>query len=152
MQMFAGNLANISGFSCKHFLLLYQTFLVSHANISGYSWKHFLLLLQAFTLDLQTYFGCYRKSFWLLPQISSVATVHSLVASFLAVILLPVIVAVVVYHVTIVASGLGLLKKFGPGLNGIGNRLRSAGIFLYLTFWRFATSLELLNYYLTLAC
>ena len=54
-----------------------------------------------------------------------------------------------VYHVTIVASGHGLLKKFWPLV--IGCVLRTAGRSFM---WNYAdplTSLELLNYYITLA-
>ena len=55
---------------------------------------------------------------------------------------------VVVYHVTIVATGHGLLKKFWPMV--IGCVLRTEGSSLV---WHYAdplTSLELLNFYLTL--
>ena len=56
---------------------------------------------------------------------------------------------VVVYHVIIVAIGHGLLKKFWPLV--LGCVLRTAGSSII---WNYAdplTSLELLNYYLTLA-
>ena len=56
---------------------------------------------------------------------------------------------VVVYHVTIVAIGHGLLKKFWPLVLGCVLRTAVSSII-----WNYAdplTSLELLNYYLTLA-
>ena len=56
---------------------------------------------------------------------------------------------VVVYHVTIVAIGHGLLKKFGPLV--LGCILRTAGSSIIRNYADPLTSLELLNYYLTLA-
>ena len=52
------------------------------------------------------------------------------------------LLVVVVYHVTIVAIGNGLLKKFWP----LGNRLRSTHCreFLYVNYADPLTSLELL--------
>ena len=56
---------------------------------------------------------------------------------------------VVVYDVTIVAIGHGLLKKFWPLV--LGCVLRTAGSLIICNYADPLTSLELLNYYLNLA-
>ena len=58
-------------------------------------------------------------------------------------------VVVVVYHITIVAIGHGLLKKFWPFLV-LGCVLRTAGNSIILNYADPLTSLELLNYYLNI--
>ena len=60
-----------------------------------------------------------------------------------------VVVVVVVYHATNVAIGRGLVKKCWPLLKGWA--LRTAGSFIIRNYADPLTSLELLNYYLTLA-
>ena len=56
---------------------------------------------------------------------------------------------VVVYHVTIVVIGHGLLRKFWPMV--IGCVLRTAASSIYENYVESLSLLELLNYYTTLA-
>ena len=56
---------------------------------------------------------------------------------------------VVVYHITIVVTGHGLLKKFWPLV--LGCVLRTAGSSIIWNYAGLLTLLELLNYFLTLA-